>query len=45
MTPTSNWGVTLKHPLNNGSYKWGYNFPNMGYKYIYLTYNPMYDYP
>ena len=28
-----------------GSYKWGYKSPNMGYKYIYPTYNPYYNYP
>ena len=28
-----------------GSYKWGYKFPNMGYKYRFPTYNPTYTYP
>ena len=28
-----------------GSYKWGYESPNMGNKYSYPTYSPTYNYP
>ena len=28
-----------------GSYKWGYQSPNMGYNYSYLAYNPSYYSP
>ena len=28
-----------------GSDKYSYKFPNMGYNYSYLTYNPTYNYP
>ena len=28
-----------------GTYQWGYKSPNMGYKYSYPTYNPIYNYP
>ena len=28
-----------------GSYKWGYKSPNMGYKYSYPNYNPIFSLP
>ena len=28
-----------------GSYKWGFQFLNMGYNYSYPTYQPTYNYP